>query len=88
MENDIKYKSLKAGRRSLGSQGPGLPLFLERAPIVKTNQEIYEIQKCLIMQWNCQAPRSFESFQAQLKNSKIAALKLKWNQIKIGFTNP
>ena len=70
------------------AEEPGLPLFLERAPIVKKNQEIYEMQKYLIMQWNYQAPQSFESFQAQLKNSKIAALKLKWNQIKIGFTNP
>ena len=42
--------------------------------------------------WSCnetaRLPRSFESFKARLKNSKIASLKLEWNQIKIGFTYP
>ena len=47
MENDIKYVPTM---NNFLSQAQTKKAFLERATIDKTNQEIYEIQKFLIMQ--------------------------------------
>ena len=89
MENDIKYKSLEAGRRSLGSRGARAPPIFGKSPNCQNkSRNLWDSE---MFDHAMKLQGSLDLLRASRPDwriQKITSLKLQWNQIKIGFTYP